>query len=130
LTSLVVTAAALAAGIWAACTIDTVSACSQGGCKAARPTISIYLSDFVDRGVERAAYYRCSTGLTRCDRYSAIVNKTGDFSIFSLPDRSLFAKLGTDMRVTDVAAMGDTVFISRGRCSERAPPSPHDLKSR
>ena len=130
MSSMVVAAAAGAAGIWAACTIDTVSACSQSGCKAVKPAISIYLSDFVDRGVERAAYYRCSTGLTRCDRYRALVNKTGEFSIFSLPERSLFAKLGPDHRVTDVAAMGDTVLISRGRCSERAPPSPRDLQSR
>jgi hypothetical protein len=123
-------AAANGPGIWAACTIDSVSICAASGCKAARPSVSIYLSDFVDHGVERGAYYRCSIGLTRCDRYNALVNKTGDFTIFSLPDRSVFAKLGPGHRVTDVAAMGDTVLVSRGRCSDRVPPALSELRSR
>lgn len=117
-------------GIWKSCAITSVSVCTTAGCRPAKPAISIYLLNFVDGGGERSAYFRCALGLTRCDRYSALVNKTGDFAIFSLPDRSLFAKLGPGERVTDVAAVGDTVFVSRGTCRDSVPPAATQLRSR
>jgi len=117
-------------GTWIACEIKSVSICGEGGCRAARPAISIYLSNFLDRGSQRSAYYRCAPGLTQCDRYNAVVHRTGDFTIFSLPSRSVFAKLGPDERVTDVAAMAHTVVISRGECRHAAPPPASELKSR
>jgi hypothetical protein len=116
-------------GLWRACTIDTVSVCSQDRCSSRRPAISIFVSSYIDRGTERAAYYRCAPKLTKCDRYRALVNKTGNFVIFSLPDRSVFAKLGSDDSITDVAAMGSDVFVSRGKCAAAPPPRASDLRS-
>lgn len=117
-------------GIWSACTIDTVSLCTATGCAVRKPAISIYLTNYMDRGAERAAYYRCAIGLTNCDRHTATVNRTGDFVIFSLPARSVFSKLGPDRRLVDVAAIGENVLVSRGRCTDAAPPSQLRLKSR
>ena len=68
--------------------------------------------------------------LARCDRYTAIVHRTGDFLIFSLPERSVFAKLGSDGRITDVAGQGDSIFVSRGKCTDGAPPPDSSLRSR
>jgi len=112
------------------CDIKSLSVCAAGGCRSAAPAISIYLSDFMDGSSERAAYYRCGPALTNCDRYAAIVHRTGEFTIFSLPARSLFAKLGPGNQVTDVAAVGDTVFVSRGLCEHAAPPPASELRSR
>lgn len=111
-------------GVWKACTIDTVTACTPDACGSRKPEISIFVSDYLDGGTERGAYYRCKLHLTACDRFPATVYRSGDFIIFSMPGESAFAKLGSDDRVTDVAAVGYTVFVSRGRCSERAPPQP------
>jgi hypothetical protein len=116
-------------GLWRACTIDTVSVCTQDRCTPRKPAISIFVSNYVDRGTERAAYYRCAPGLTKCDRYRALAYKTGDFVIFSLPERSVFAKLGTDDSITDVAALGSDVFVSRGKCTTAPPPRASDVRS-
>jgi hypothetical protein len=124
-----VPAAAADAGLWRACTIDTVLVCTQDRCSPRKPTISIFVSNYLDRGTERAAYYRCGLKLTKCDRYSALAYKTGDFVIFSLPQRSVFAKLASDESITDVAAMGSDVFVSRGKCTSASPPSASDVRS-
>ena len=116
-------------GLWRACTIDTVSVCSGDRCSPRKPTISIFISNYVDRGTERAAYYRCALKLTKCDRYRALAYKTGDFVIFSLPERSVFAKLASDDSITDVAAMGSDVFVSRGKCAPAPPPRATELRS-
>jgi hypothetical protein len=117
-------------GIWKACTIDSVAQCAADGCSPRKPAISLFLSDYFDRGVERSAYYRCALQFSKCDRYRTIVYQTGNFVIFSLPERSAFAKLGPDGRVTDVSAAGDVVFVSRGQCVDRAPPQESALRSR
>lgn len=122
-------AAAAEPGLWRACTIDTVSVCTQGSCVPRKPTISIFVSSYADRGTERAAYYRCALKLTKCDKYSALVYKNGDFVIFSLPQRSVFAKLASDDSITDVAALGSDVFVSRGKCIPASPPRMSDLRS-
>jgi hypothetical protein len=116
-------------GLWRACTIDTVSVCSQDRCTPRKPSISIFVSNYIDRGSERAAYYRCALKLTKCDRYRALAYKTGDFVIFSLPERSVFAKLANDDSITDVAAMGSDVFVSRGKCAAAPPPRATELRS-
>ena len=117
-------------GIWKACSIDSVSVCAPGGCTTTRPGISIFVSDYLDHGTERAAYYRCGLKLADCDRYRALVYRTGDFTIFSLPERSVFAKVGPDDRITDVAGQADVVSISRGKCINAAPPPESSLRSR
>lgn len=117
-------------GIWKSCSIETFSVCTATGCSRRKPEISIFLSAYLDRGEERGAYYRCGLRLANCDRYSALVYRTGDFVIFSLPDRSVFAKLASDDRVMDVAALSDTLFVSRGRCTSGAPPPDSSLRSR
>lgn len=122
-------AAAAEPGLWRACTIDTVSVCTPDRCTPRKPAISIYISSYIDRGTERAAYYRCAPKLTKCDRYSALAYKTGDFLIFSLPQRSVFAKLASDDSITDVAALGSDVFVSRGKCTASSPPRASDLRS-
>lgn len=119
-----------AGGIWRACTIGSVSICTPAGCASRKPSISVYVSDFVDHGVERASYYRCAVGFKNCDRYSPRVQRNGDFLVFTLAQESLFAKLGPDDRLTDVAAIKDTVFISRGQCKPGAPPGDSNLRSR
>ena len=118
-----ITSPVASTGISKACTIESVAQCGSNGCSPRRPEISIFLSDYFDRGVERSAYFRCALQLSRCDRYSTVVYQTGDFVIFALPERSAFAKLGPDGRVTDVSAAGDVVFVSRGQCSDHAPPA-------
>lgn len=122
-------AAAAEPGIWKACRIDTVSVCGVTGCSARKPAISIFVSDYIDRGTERAAYYRCGVRLSNCDRYPALAYRTGDYLVFSLPQRSVFAKLGTDDRITDVAALGDDVLVSRGTCTTAVPPPAAALRS-
>jgi hypothetical protein len=122
-------AAAAEPGVWRACTINTVSVCTPAGCSLQKPAISLFVSDYVDRGTERAAYYRCALKLTKCDRYRAIPYRTGEFVIFSLPERSVFAKLGQDDSITDVAALGDNVFVSRGKCTSGVPPAGANLRS-
>jgi hypothetical protein len=67
--------------------------------------------------------------MTKCDKYSALAYKTGDFVIFSLPQRSVFAKLASDDSITDVAALGSDVFVSRGKCIPASPPRMSDLRS-
>ena len=119
-----------AGGVWRACTIDNVTICTPAGCAFRKPAVSIYVSNFLDRGTERASYYRCALGLKNCDRYSPRVQRNGDFLVFTLAQESLFAKLGPDDRLTDVAAVKDTVFISRGRCKPGAPPPESSLRSR
>lgn len=116
-------------GLWKACTIETVSLCTRDRCSARKPEISIFVSNYVDRGTERGAYYRCGLGITNCDRYPALVHKAGDYLIFSLPQRGVFAKLGSDDRITDVAARGTDVFISRGKCTSASPPLQGSLRS-
>jgi hypothetical protein len=116
-------------GIWRACTIDTVSVCTKDRCAPSKPAISLFVSSYIDRGTERAAYYRCGLKLTKCDKYSALAYKTGNFVIFSLPQRSVFAKLGSDDSITDVAALGSDVFVSRGKCVASTPPRMSDLRS-
>jgi len=116
-------------GIWRACTIDSVSVCTQSSCAPRKPAFSIFVSSYVDRGTERAAYYRCGLKMTKCDKYSALAYKTGDFVIFSLPQRSVFAKLASDDSITDVAALGSDVFVSRGKCIPASPPRMSDLRS-
>lgn len=119
-----------AGGVWRACTIDRVSICTPAGCAFRKPAVSIYVSSFLDHGAERASYYRCAIGLKNCDRYIPRVQRNGDFLVFTLPQESLFAKLGKDDSLTDVAAVKDTVFISRGRCKPAAPPPDSSLRSR
>jgi hypothetical protein len=116
-------------GLWKACTIETTSLCTQERCSPRKPEISIFVSHYRDRATERGAYYRCGLRLTRCDRYPATVYNTGDFVIFSLPQRGVFAKLSSDDRITDVAARGSDVFISRGKCTSASPPSQGSLRS-
>jgi hypothetical protein len=41
----------------------------------------------------------------------------------------VFAKLGTDDRITDVAALGDDVLVSRGTCTTAVPPPAASLRS-
>ena len=122
--------AAMDAGTWKACTIESVSVCGPEGCAASKPSISIFVSNYVDRGAERGAYYRCRLRLVACDRYRALVYRNGDYTIFSLPERSVFAKLGSDDRIIDVAGPADNVVISRGRCISAAPPPDSSLRSR
>ncbi len=117
-------------GIWQACTIDAVQVCAPAGCASERPAISIFLSSYADGASERSAYYRCALQITNCQRYRADIHRRQDVTIFSVPDRSVFAKLGSDNRITDVAAVGDRVIISRGRCARRAPPPESSLKPR
>lgn len=113
---------AVETGVWKSCSISTVSICTPAGCAWRKPAISIFVADHVEGGVERAAYYRCELRVVRCDRYIPLVHRTGDFVVFSLPSQSVFAKLAPDGRITDVAAVKDTVFVSRGRCTPGAPP--------
>ena len=122
-------AAGASPGLWRACTIDTVSVCTQDRCVPRKPAFSIFVSSYIDRGTERAAYYRCGLKLTKCDKYSALAYKTGDFVIFSLPQRSVFAKLASDDSITDVAAQGSDVFVSRGKCTTAPPPRASELRS-
>lgn len=121
--------AAAEPGMWKACTIETVSLCTEDHCSPRKPEISIFVSNYVDRGTERGAYYRCALRLINCDRYPALVYKSGDFVIFSLPQRGVFAKLGSDDRITDVASRGNDVFISRGKCIRASPPLQNSLRS-
>lgn len=121
---------AASGGIWKACSIDSVTVCAPSGCNARKPAISIFVSDYMDRGTERGAYYRCGPRLAACDRYPALVRRTGQFIVFSLPEQSVFAKLGSDGRITDVAGQADSVFVSRGQCTDAAPPPDSSLRSR
>lgn len=125
-------APALAAdnGIWKVCVIDSASKCTPARCTPVKPAISIFVSDYMDRGTEHSAYYRCGLKLAGCDRYNAAVYRAGEFIIFSLPQHSAFAKLGPDGRITDVAAVSDDVLISRGTCTTGAPPPDSSLRSR
>lgn len=108
--------------VWRACSIDRVNACTPAGCAPRRPTISIYIGYHQQTGLERAVYLRCAVGLSNCDRYDPIVRRVGTYMVFSLPEHSLFSKLGDDDRLTDVAGVQDTIFVSRGHCVAAAPP--------
>lgn len=121
---------AMDSGIWKACSFDTVTVCAPARCSASKPAISIFVSEYFDHGAERVAYYRCGLKLAHCDRYRALVYRTGDYAVFSLPERSVFAKLSSDGRITDVAGQADSVFISRGKCVDAAPPADSSLRSR
>lgn len=124
-TALALTAApALAqdSDVWRACSIDSVQVCTPAGCAARRPSISVYIGYHRQTGVERAVYLRCAVGLKSCDRYDPVVRRVGDVMVFSLPEHSLFSRLGNDDRLTDVAGVQDTIFVSRGRCTQAAPP--------
>jgi hypothetical protein len=117
-------------GLWVGCSIDAVSICTVRSCESRKPEISIYLANYTDLGVERAAYYRCALRLANCDRYNAVAHRTGDYVVFSVPEHSAFAKVGSDGHITDVAAVGDQVYISRGMCKPAAPPGEGTLRSR
>ena len=108
--------------VWRACSIDSVQSCTPTGCSPRRPTISVYIGYHQQTGFERAVYLRCAVGLSECDRYYPVVRQVGGFIVFSLPEHSLFSKLDKNDRLVDVAGVQDTIFISRGRCTEAAPP--------
>jgi hypothetical protein len=124
-TALVLTAAPAGAqenDVWRACSIDSVQMCMPAGCAARRPAISVYIGYHRQAGIERAVYLRCAVGLSSCDRYDPVVRHVGDVLVFSLPEHSLFSRLGKDDRLTDVAGVQDAIFVSRGRCIQAAPP--------
>jgi len=109
--------------VWRACSIDKVVMCTAESCTARQPAISIYIGYHNDSAVERAVYLRCAVRFVSCDRYDPVVHRVGAFLVFSLPEHSVFSKLGADNHIIDVAGVKDAVFISRGRCAEAAPPS-------
>jgi len=115
--------------VWRACSISSVNMCTPTGCSSREPTISIYIGFHSDGAGRRAVYLRCATAFVRCDRYDPVVRRLGEFVIFSLPERSVFSKLGTDNKLVDVAAVRDTVFVARGRCVEAAPPARSQWRS-
>jgi hypothetical protein len=118
------------ADIWRACSIDSVMMCTPAGCSGRAPGISIYIGYYSRDSVKRALYLRCAVGLVSCDRYDPVVRRNGAFMIFSLPERSVFSKLGTDNSLLDVAGVKESVVISRGRCTEAAPPLSSRWRSR
>ena len=123
-------ASAADGGIWQSCIVDSVFTCAPTGCFSQKPAISLYISTYGDAASERSAYYRCALKLTACQRYRADVDRAGNVVIFTLPGRSVFAKLEDGNRITDVAAVGDWVIISRGKCASAAPPPQSALKPR
>jgi len=108
--------------VWRACSIENVVMCTPTGCARRQPEIAIYIGYHSSAGNRRAVYLRCAVGFRNCDRYDPEVRRLGTFVVFSLPERSVFSKLDDHDRLLDVAAVKDTVFISRGRCVEAAPP--------
>lgn len=115
--------------VWRACSINSVNMCAATGCTTRKPMISIYIGYHSESTGRRAVYLRCATGLRSCDRYDPVVRRLGEFVIFSLPERSVFSKLGPDNQLVDVAAVRDIVFIARGRCVEAAPPPRSEWRS-
>jgi hypothetical protein len=115
--------------VWRACSINNVNMCTATGCSRRKPMISIYIGYHSDGTGRRAVYLRCATGFVSCDRYDPVVRRLGEFVTFSLPERSVFSKLGPDDQLVDVAAVRDTVFIARGRCVEAAPPARSEWRS-
>lgn len=108
--------------IWRGCVIDSVQICTAKGCIAGRPAIWIYVASYQEKGRNEAFYLRCNADKGDCDDLTPIVNQSGSFVDFSLPDRGVISRLGPDDRLTDIATIMDTVVVSHGKCKNEAPP--------
>jgi hypothetical protein len=94
------------------CTFTERQVCDAQGCRAAPPVGRTILWPGGN------VYSRCSNDLD-CDAYPARFSSAGGFLSVEVPGHSVFAKVATDLRVTDVAASGHQKFISRGQCEQK-----------
>lgn len=103
-------------GAWH-CTFTEKLQCDPGqNCRSVPSTVSTIMDQRTNR------YMRCSVDFRDCDEYDARFSTGGDFLNVDLPGRSVFAKLSTDLSVTEVAALGHSLMIGRGRCEVGPPP--------
>jgi hypothetical protein len=91
------------------CTWTERSACGpENGCRPV-PAATWALLD-----VDGREYQRCDA--KGCDAYSAVISRSGAYTLVDLPGRGMFAKLGDDGRATEVVSLGHGVLVSQGRC--------------
>ena len=119
--SLVIAIALQAAGIndpdiWQECQIESATLCGAGGCKPVKPTLKLFLGDYVGESGRRAGYYyRCRRG-SLCDIVDdPWIGESAGYRAFVMRDRGVITRVGPDNSVTDVATIEDIVLISRGR---------------
>jgi hypothetical protein len=103
--------------LWQECQIERATYCDMAGCRGVEPTIKLYIGDYAGPGGKREGYYyRCRRGAL-CDIINdPWIGEGGGYRAFVMRDRGVISRISADNHVTDVATIGDTVLISRGRC--------------
>ena len=103
--------------LWQECQIERATYCDMAGCRGVEPTIKLYVGDYMGpTGKREGYYYRCRRG-ELCDIINdPWIGEGGGYRAFVMRDRGVISRIGEDGRITDVATIGDTVLISRGRC--------------
>lgn len=64
-------------------------------------------------------YVRCADNA--CTDYNPRITQTDDFVVFEFPGAAAFAKVDTNLRMTEVATFGHDVFVNRATCEEGPP---------
>lgn len=70
---------------------------------------------------EYSTYMRCNN--ENCASYEATFGSSGDYMIVRISKSGSFAKIGADLKITEVASIGaSAVWTAFGQCHETAPP--------
>lgn len=115
--TMLIAAPASAASLWQECQIETVTLCSQEGCKYVEPTLKIYLGDYTAAdGRPKGYYYRCRRD-GPCDMIeNPWIGYNDDYRVFVVREGGVIARVRSDGRITDVSTLNEDVLISRGSC--------------
>ena len=106
--------------IFLKCEMASAVACEKDGCRVIPPKITTYMASYTSDSKSNGYYYRCTA--EGCSTHKPVIATSGQFTIFSLPESGLVAKLGLQNEVTDIATLMDVVLINRGRCIKSPPP--------
>lgn len=91
------------------CTISEKHYCTLGtGCS---PAVTAVWNTF---DVAEATYSRCDR--LGCDTYEATFSLSGVFTIIEVPGRGLLAKVSASGDFTEIATLGNDVYVSFGTC--------------
>jgi len=109
--------------LWRGCEITSATICAPAGCRETRPTVKLYMADYIDSKSKRDSYYyrcRISGG---CDMHDdvAVTLDHGD-RVWTVSTPSIIATISLSDQVTDIATRNGLVLIQRGTCKLEPPP--------
>ena len=90
------------------CSIDTKFYCTPTQCLPVAATVW----NIVDPA--EGTYARCDQ--LGCDSYTAIFTQSGAVTVIDIPGRGVLGKLSVTGDFTEIATLGNEVYLSFGRC--------------